>query len=101
MGDAGKGACPHDTLIKLSLRTELHRANVGGFGTFFALADLEGDLLAFAKGAFGSTDVGDVDEVIIAAAVGGDKTKTFGLIEKLNGACRHVHTLLMWLLSWK
>jgi hypothetical protein len=69
----------------------LGTSNVGCLQTFGALLDIKVNSLAFYQCLEAvSTDSRKMYEYIFAAISGGDKTKTFGIVEPFNSACSHV-----------
>ncbi len=68
----------------------LGRANLGRFRTFYSLSSLIFDFLTFFE-RFESLakDIGVMDEQILAAVIGDDKSKSLLLIEPFYCACCH------------
>ncbi len=72
----------------------LDRADVEGFRTLLARADLELDGLTLVKAAVAiARDIGVVDEHVLAS-LNGDESEPLLAIEKLYGACRHEFTFV-------
>jgi len=68
----------------------------GGFAAITAGFDVEGDLLVILQaGVARPLDCGDVDENVLAAALGGDKAETLGAVEPFHGAIGHRDISLM------
>ena len=73
----------------------LDRADVEGFRTLLAGADLEFDGLTLVKAAVAiARDIGVVDEHILAS-LNGDESEPLLGIEKLYGASRHEFTFVV------
>jgi hypothetical protein len=70
----------------------LDRLDVDSLVAFLAGRDVERHFLVFLKALEAVTlDCREVREQILAAAVGGDKAETLGVVEPFNGTCTHVY----------
>jgi len=63
---------------------------IGRTRAFSALSDLEVNLLAFIKiGVTGALDFRMMNEQIVAATIGADKSKTFAAVKPFYCTCTH------------
>jgi hypothetical protein len=70
----------------------LDRLDVDSLVAFLAGRDVERHFLVFLEALEAvALDCREVREQILAAAVGGDKAETLGVVEPFNGTCTHVY----------
>ena len=81
------GAGPFSSLIAYLLGDDVRRARA-----FFALSDLELDLLALVESRVAwSLDLWMMDKQILSTVIGVNEAKTFTWIEPLDCTCTHLY----------